>query len=318
VPGNSFGSSQRHVRLHDDALRLRPLRASDYDWLYANLVSPAIGGRWVSRGTTPSHEEFRRLLWQGIFAQYIIETVDTRRPVGLVSAYNVSLRNGIGYLSAFSLPRFVFTGAALRGAALLVDYLFDNWPFRKLYVEGTALGVGQVASLLGTLLEEEGRLREFEYSKTGYIDFVIAALGREKWRECTKGSTVRAMVVDMLARERRLPERVSSGSMTPQETLTLDEFCVLVGEVTGFPCDDVDKPLSEQGADSLHVVELIVLVEELTSTVVSVTDCPSAVSIRSLYALYMTHASMPPIVSSAQVTTRWNDGDRKGKGQQSK
>jgi hypothetical protein len=117
----NVSSGSQSLRISDPQVHLRPLRSSDYEWLYAMLCRPYAGARWVAHGATPSHEEFRRLLWQGVFLQYVVETTSSMRPLGIVAAYNVSLRNGIAYMSAFARPRFTGSGNVIRGLALLVS-----------------------------------------------------------------------------------------------------------------------------------------------------------------------------------------------------
>lgn len=123
--------------LLDDQVRLKPVTPADYEWLYSFLTLPVHGRRWVTHGTSPSPEDFRRLLWQGVLVQYVVWTNSPAQRAALVSAYNASMRNGVVYLASFSDPSAVATGIAIKGSALLISQLFEQWPIRKIYIEVT-------------------------------------------------------------------------------------------------------------------------------------------------------------------------------------
>jgi acyl carrier protein len=274
--------------LTDSEVALRPLQPTDYDWLYSAFANANLGRRWVAHGTTPSHEEFRRLLWQGVLAQYVVELKKSAVPIGLVTAYNASFRNGVAYLSAFALPQGMYTGGVLRGLAVLISYLFDQWPIRKLYIEATETSVHQFQSALGRILAEEGRLREFELEHGAYVDTIIGSIGAAEWaRYATGASTVSDVV-------RRISQHgANSAAQSDEGVLQLEEFADVVSGLLGHQVKELDDPLTSVGADSLHLIELLSIIESRTGTWVDLRDVGRGITLRGLYQLYTTQASKP-------------------------
>lgn len=72
-------------------------------------------------------------------------------------------------------PRF---GIAL---TLFIDFVFDNWALRKLYIELPAHNVPTVAAVLGAPLVQEGMLRERVFHGGELIDVGIHSLSRSDW-----------------------------------------------------------------------------------------------------------------------------------------
>jgi hypothetical protein len=114
---------------------LRSLRPRDFDTLYALLAVPESSLRGRTRGRTPSPEEFRQSFWANVFVQFAVEDRSSHEFLGVVTSYNVSHRNGTGYLLLTGIPAAFRRGLLMRGMVLLIDYLFANWPLRKLYFE---------------------------------------------------------------------------------------------------------------------------------------------------------------------------------------
>lgn len=66
---------------------LRPLMEADLEPLYWAATAPWNLARSRWHGATPSPDEFRRAVWQGIRAQYVAESRHGQL-LGLVSSYN--------------------------------------------------------------------------------------------------------------------------------------------------------------------------------------------------------------------------------------
>ncbi len=162
-------------------VRLRPVEARDYEWLYRLATAEGHGQRWRLRGATPSPEAFVTFLWQNTLYQAVIERLDTHEPVGLVQLINVDQRNSHGYVSFLLEPAVVKSGWPLEGLMLFVHYVFTAWPLRKLYLESLSTSLEDYRSAVGPFLTEEGCLRDHEFIAGRWVDFHILALYRDTW-----------------------------------------------------------------------------------------------------------------------------------------
>ena len=164
------------------SVRIRPVEARDYDFLFRLYTDGDHLVRYRLRGNTPSPEAFLRFLWDQVVAQFIVESRDGR-PIGLVSAFEPDFRNRYIHIAACSVDELQSSGLVLEGVALLVSYLFENFDLRKIYAESLESNYEQFAMGEGRLFEIEGRLREHEYIDGRYQDFVLLAVYRDPWRE---------------------------------------------------------------------------------------------------------------------------------------
>ena len=163
-------------------VRLRPLTPDDYGMLYELTTDPRVGLRLGYRGATPSPEEFVDSLWRHVMAQFIIESTQSMRALGLVVASSPDLRNRFAYLSVMADPRTHGTGLAMHGAALFVNYVFSVFDLRKLYAESLDPSFRRFKSGLGRYFHQEGCLRGHEYLDGEYVDMHLLAMYREDWR----------------------------------------------------------------------------------------------------------------------------------------
>jgi hypothetical protein len=159
----------------------RPVLPFDYDWLYALACSPEIGWRWRFRGTHPSPDAFAGALWDGVLCQFIVDDRREGASLGLVTAHDASHRHGYAYVSAVFHQQDPPAPWQVEGLVLFVQHLFRLFPFRKLYLQTNDLTVGGFGSLIGSLLVEEGRLRDHEFHDGRYVDQITLAIARERW-----------------------------------------------------------------------------------------------------------------------------------------
>jgi len=293
------GGPPPDVYLTDGIVRLRSFRLPDYEFLYSLLAIPQVGLRFRSRGSTPSPEDFRALLWRDVFAQFMTETVDSKRqPLGYVSSYNANLRNGVAYLATIGSPRAIGTGLMMRAMSLLISYLFDNWPFRKLYFESPEATFASFSSVLAGLFVEEGRLREFEFTGKGYDDVVVCSLEREAWaRAVPAGLSVSAAAARRAVAQ---PVVVQLGSDNGAAgAIDLDRFLGIVSQVIGSVPQSADNTIRGLNIDSLHVLEILSIIEELAGrSLEGAFDVNNQMTLRELFLLYCTLASMPKFPGS--------------------
>jgi len=173
----------RAVILEGEFARLRPLGQNDYAYLYDLSLSAKNNARWRYRGATPSPERFVADLWSGVLAQFLVESPEPRKRAGLLVAYNADLANGTVYLGVLIDNAHHRKVWPLEGVMLFVDYLFQNWTFRKVYAETTEFSAAHFSSGAKTLFEEEGRFREHQYFQGRYWDYIYYSLTRKRWEE---------------------------------------------------------------------------------------------------------------------------------------
>jgi RimJ/RimL family protein N-acetyltransferase len=231
--------------------QLRPIHPDDYEFLYQIAIAPENGFRWRYRGAIPDRAEFVKGLTRGALVQFVVERMATSESVGLVTAYNANMRDGWAYIASICSPRFRSSGAVVDGLVTLSDYVFQNWPLRKLYFEALEFNYEQFGSVAGRLAHEEGRLREHVFYDGRYWDVVTAAIYGREW-------ATRAI---LLPRAGDVQVEVSS---RPQ--LDLDEFCSVLVEEMELDTEAVSadaRLVEDLHFDSLRMVELGALIADI-------------------------------------------------------
>jgi RimJ/RimL family protein N-acetyltransferase len=168
-------------RLQGPTVRIRPVDARDYDFLFTLYSDGDHLVRYRLRGRTPSPDAFVHHLWEQVLAQFIVETGEGR-PVGIVSSYEPDFRNRRVHIAACAVAEFEMTGLVLEGVALLVSYLFETFDLRKICAETLEPSFAQFALGEGRIFDVEGRLREHEYVQGRYQDLLLLAVFRDSWR----------------------------------------------------------------------------------------------------------------------------------------
>ena len=164
-------------------LELRPVHPPDYPFLYQFLVGGETGSSWRFRGMTPSPDQFERTLWAGVLGHFVAEL--EARPVGYACAFNPMLEAQHCQVGMALIPEMRATGLAARMALLLLDYVFEGWPYRKVYAHVPEWNLRRLRSLERYGFSEEARLRDFSFSRSRFWDEVIFSIDRARWTELT-------------------------------------------------------------------------------------------------------------------------------------
>jgi RimJ/RimL family protein N-acetyltransferase len=191
---------------------LRPVTEADYDFLYDLAVNPETAFRWRYRGATPSPATFVEGIWHGVLAQFIVvvppATLDPRgvgaengADAGHVLAYEPDLRNGHVAFAVAMAPEHLRTGLAVDSLVLFLNYLIENWNFRKLYAQTIEFNYAEFQSGLGRYFHEEGRLREHEFYAGKYWDVVHLAMYREELQALLQRLLPRVVGIPVAASE---------------------------------------------------------------------------------------------------------------------
>jgi hypothetical protein len=165
-------------------IRLRPLEPSDYAGLRRQELGEHLSFRWRHHGAHDQPEAFADALWAGALVHFIVEDLRGGVPLGIVSAYGADFATGTVYVAAAKFSGGVETGSRFVGAIGLVgDYLFNGWPFRKVYFETAEYNLAQFDGAMGWLFVEEARFREHIFLGGRYWDQIVLALWRDTWTE---------------------------------------------------------------------------------------------------------------------------------------
>lgn len=167
--------------LRSRRIRLRTITDRDNFFLYELMTSPQAGGRVRFGGGTPSPDKIASSLWESVLAQFIIESADSQKPLGLVAITSPNFRDGFAYTSALGATEVQGSGLIAEGVLLGFNYAFTTWPFRKMYMEATEESYRAFKSGLGRFFTEEGRLQKHTFWNGHYMDLLILAVYRETW-----------------------------------------------------------------------------------------------------------------------------------------
>jgi len=160
---------------------LRAVTSADYEFLLRLQTAPENMIRWRYRGTTPSPEMLLQSLWQGVLAQFLVTRIDTDEPIGLVVAYNPEFRHGYASLAAIFEPTYEKAGWTLEATAVLLAYLFESFPFRKVYLEVIEFNYDRLASGAESIFHVEACLREHEFHFGRYWHQYVLAIYRDEF-----------------------------------------------------------------------------------------------------------------------------------------
>ncbi|MDH4146528.1 MAG: GNAT family N-acetyltransferase [Acidimicrobiia bacterium] len=162
-------------------MRLRPVHQADYAWLYSIECDPTIGVWWRWGGSTPSPEQFAQALWQNVLLQLVVTSMDDSEVVGVVNAHNADFVSGFAHLGLLATPEYREYGVLFDGLALIIDFLFSNWPLRKLYAEVAEYSLSSFGNSLSKFALTEAVYREKIYRMGRYWDQHVLVLDRDHW-----------------------------------------------------------------------------------------------------------------------------------------
>jgi RimJ/RimL family protein N-acetyltransferase len=158
--------------------RLRPLLPSDHQALYTIAIEDETSMRWRFRGIVPHFDQFVQSLYhKDLLAQLVVSGIARTEAVGFVAAYGADPRSGFAYVATMMTQRLARQGIGAEATTIFMNYLFQNWPFRKLYMEVVEYNLSQFSSV-ARLAREEGRLTQHVYFDGRHWDNIILAVHR--------------------------------------------------------------------------------------------------------------------------------------------
>lgn len=169
--------------IDSDRVRLRPLRVSDADALFA-IYSDPTAMTWWTHGAHDSVDQTRDRLQSNLadhdWRSWAITLVDDDLAIGTVAAYEKRQRRvvEIGYSLA---PAHWGKGLALEAVTAAIDYLFTVEGHRRIFADTDPDNAASNGLLTRLGFVQEGRLRGEWETHIGVRDSLIWGLMADEW-----------------------------------------------------------------------------------------------------------------------------------------
>lgn len=166
------------------SVQLMPVMEEHLPALYHGSMYPQTAHQWRFRGLTPGPDEFRAAVFSPVIStQFVVAHAETGEIIGLVMSYDADTVAGHAYLGMHRVSpdeRAPATkGLMIEGFLVFVEFLFDHFDYRKLYVEVPEYNLGFFAS--ETLLVQEGVQRDHHYFSGRRWSKTTFAIWRDDW-----------------------------------------------------------------------------------------------------------------------------------------
>lgn len=183
MPHEANDADSLDLILESARIRLVVPGPEHYKMMRDAEMSSALAMRWRHRGRTPGPDEWVARLWDGVTAQYLVFAKESGTCLGMVASYGRDDLSTYAYVAAARFDEDATDTMFMEGVAMLITNTFSSWPIRKIYMEVPEYNTGPFGSAIGSILEEEGRLRGHVYASGQYWDQLVLALYRETWEE---------------------------------------------------------------------------------------------------------------------------------------
>ncbi|MBI3466373.1 MAG: GNAT family N-acetyltransferase [Planctomycetes bacterium] len=164
-------------------ITLRQVLEDDMPFLFRLFADPERSHLWMQARRVSDEREFHQawISWTGssMGAKFIVES--DGRPIGLVFEYDRTLEDGHAKVTALLKEESVGRGGGVIATALLVDWLFQSLPLRKIYHQVYGYNTSVLRALRKLGLAEEGVLKGDRFWNGSYWDLHIFAGYREAW-----------------------------------------------------------------------------------------------------------------------------------------
>ncbi len=166
-------------------VRLRPIQKEDYPFLWELRADPEFAYLWMQGRNLPSFEAYcndlEYALSTHVISLMVVETLNDRRPVGIMYAYDYNQLDGYAYLTMAFHPAYTRTTWAGEAYLIYNHYLFSFLNIRKLYSEVYEFNQPVIKVLTRIRWQVEGVFKQQRYFAGKYWNTVCLALTREDW-----------------------------------------------------------------------------------------------------------------------------------------
>lgn len=165
------GPADAHLR------RLEP-----HNFGFAYDLAYLMPGQWlrVTENGLPNPHQFEHLLFDRTAEVFSLHIPDERGPVGIAAVSDASFLHGTAHIELVLEPN-AHPRLGATAASLLLDWVFNAWPLRKVYCRYATSGPNPLASI-GDLAVEEARLPEAYFESQIYWDVIWVAVWGDQWR----------------------------------------------------------------------------------------------------------------------------------------
>lgn len=167
---------------------LRPRGVDDINLLFEWRNNLSELAKWSLRRYPVTREEF-----QAEFEDLERRTVQMRlmidvkgNTIGTVTSYDYNLVHGWTYVSTYLSPNSRVRGVGAIVWGLFAPYLFDNFPFRKLYTEIYGFNRLSLKTAQSADLTLEAQIKDRYFWRGKYYDMYLFSLEREQIHKVTR------------------------------------------------------------------------------------------------------------------------------------
>ncbi len=168
---------------------LRPFNErQDFEWYYRLATTKSSLLRWRFHGAPPAREQFLQIVMSGIHSQFVADLPSSKPShdcrIGVFTSYSYDPLSRTVYMGAITNEKK--NGLGIVASALFIDYLFDTWPLRKVYLELPEFNLVKFKNGLGKYFFEEGRLKDHFYAYGKYWDYLTFAIYKRDYKDNVK------------------------------------------------------------------------------------------------------------------------------------
>ncbi len=283
------------MKIVGDLVRLRPIGDDDLPTIHGLEQTGWHCGRPLPPPSAlEADDEYAERLRVGALSQFLVDEHARRTTVGMVSLYDVNRVDRWGYLAAAKFNSLDTSMSLIHGAVLFIDFVFNRWDLRKLYMEVAGHVYDNDLSMVPRLLDYEGVLSEHRYYQGRYEDCHVLSIRRESWHD--HGAPVLRRVRDGVVSD-------ASGSPvgTPSHgegSLSQHDFLLRVtqlfkGEVPAHRITADAWLDRDMNLDSLQCVRLALEMERLAGTRLPDDFDPGDLTLTDCYSVYRTLSDPP-------------------------
>lgn len=162
---------------------IKEMVEADLPFFHELATSIPTGRRFTLAGAGMSLQRFSASAWEGVLCHLLISGRASYSRLGVFTVASADMRNSTAYVSIVGDSSVAGTGLVAEGLCLCLDYVFDTWPFRKIYGEVPEYNYDRFSSGDHRFFTVEGRLTRHLYMAGGLRDVLILAISRERWME---------------------------------------------------------------------------------------------------------------------------------------
>ena len=188
APPEGAAASTPHVDLpismQGRLVVLRPASRHDVSAFYEWRIDKTDIHLWTLKRKIPSPEEFQAEFERSYLTHMtmVVARKSDGVQVGFVQAANMNTEQGWTFFNVNIAPAYRSPGIAAEASYLLLRFLFEDFPIRKIYADVFAYNSVALKLLRRIGFQEEGRSKEHVWYRNQYWDMIRLALYRNQWK----------------------------------------------------------------------------------------------------------------------------------------